>query len=93
MYPENGCKSREKIRDCTHQRGRSLPQTHIIGPSQTDEAPEKADERSSGRQMEQGAKRLPAHSTSIPAGREAERAESFASHVQHSSSLKRDKEH
>ena len=55
--------------------------------------PEKADERPSGRLMEQGAKRLPAHSTSTPAGREAERAASFAGHVQHSSSLKRDKEH
>lgn len=30
--------------------------------------PEKADERSTGRLMEQGAKQLPAHSTSTPAG-------------------------
>ena len=36
--------------------------------------PEEADERSPGRLMEQGAKRLPAHSTSTPAGREAERS-------------------
>ena len=41
FVPENGCKSREKMWDSTHLRGRSLPQAHIIGPSQADETPRK----------------------------------------------------